>query len=362
MVLYVDIGNKMLVKSDGLNRLATPDHPQVFEGSQEVFEITFFKNGAVYPINLNDTFTATLDNNFIHTDDIMASSSTFTIVNASAGRVNIPMLFTAASFTAKLAGLAKITAYLDIKRYLAGETVPETLLQDTVSARASIAASEGSPETGNPEYYNSSQVDALIAGVFDRAEPYDFTTTSETGATLTFSAATLGVDAESCDFEVIQVLESEKKTVTGDAAISRTWTSAGYVVTYAGGWPAGSWQLRAGKVKGDAGRDGMVYDRETMSGVTIAASATPKTHYYTAHAGDVLVTDWSAVAGKDATIWLKLTMPSTPVSITLPSDITKWKDDFGNDASAPDMSTAGTYWIFIHKDAAQVWATGKKVS
>ncbi len=46
MVLYVDIGNKILTKSDGLNRLALPDHPQVFEGSQEMFEITFYKDGA----------------------------------------------------------------------------------------------------------------------------------------------------------------------------------------------------------------------------------------------------------------------------------------------------------------------------
>lgn len=189
MVLYVDIGNKMLVKSDGLNRLAAPDHPQVFEGSQEVFEITFFKNGAVYPINSNDTFAATLDNNFVHTDDIMASSSTFTIVNASAGRVNISMLFTAASFTAKLAGAAKITAYLDIKRYLSGETVPETLLQDTVSARASIVASEGSPETGNPEYYTSVQVDSLLGG-YALLSGADFTGSVSVVGTMTLSGLT----------------------------------------------------------------------------------------------------------------------------------------------------------------------------
>ncbi len=109
----------------------------------------------------------------------MASSSAFTIINASAGRVNIPMLFTAASFTAKLAGNAKITAYLDIKRYVSGETVPETFLQDTVFARASIATTEGAPETGNPEYYNSAQVNSLVSGLFDWADPYDFTTTSK---------------------------------------------------------------------------------------------------------------------------------------------------------------------------------------
>ncbi len=178
---------------------------------------------------------------------------------------------------------------------------------------------------------------------------------------ITFTKAQLHNITDECEFDLTQIIAGNSENISGDQTIRSRWLGTGELVLYVvtGIFPAGSFVL---KPRGVTGRDGMVYDRVTMTGVAITASATPKTHYYTAVSGNVLTVDWSAVSGKDATIWLKLTMPSPVVTITLPSDITAWRDDFGNTASAPDMSTAGTYWIFIHKDAAQVWATGKKVS
>jgi len=361
-MIYVDIGQRAFSDASGINTLPEPDHIRLFHGTVETLRFKLLSGGSALVLNASDTFVLKIDSDFNKTTPLMAYSTVFTIVDAAAGIIEVTVNLTSDAFGAKVGTAVFIKAYLRLERYLAGVTTPSVLVQDTIFAFNSIDSIAALPQPDDPEYYSAAQVNAKLAAILSTVEPYDFATTAETGETLTFSAAVLGVDAEVCDFEIIQVLETEKKTVTGDAAISRKWTSAGYVVSYAGGWPAGTWQLRAGKVKGDDGRDGMVYDRETMSGVTITASATPKTHYYTAHSGDVLVTNWTAVSGKDATIWLKLTMPSTPVTITLPSDITAWRDDFGNTASAPDMSTAGTYWIFIHKDAAQIWATGKKVS
>ncbi len=360
-MIYVDIGQRAFSDASGINTLPEPDHIRLFHGTVETLRFKLLSGGSALALNASDTFVLKIDSDFNDTTPLMAYSMDFTIVDAAAGIVDVTVNLTSDDFGDKIGAAVFIKSYLRLERYLAGATTPSVLVQDTIFTFNSIDSIAALPQPDDPEYYNAAQVNAKFAALFDWADPYAFTTTSGTGETMVFTAADLGVTAESCDFEVIQIDGDDQLTVTNDAAISRKWTSAGYVVTYAGGWPEGSWQLRAGKVKGAPG-DGMVYDRETMTGVTITASATPKTHYYTAHSGDVLVTNWSAVNGKDATIWLKLTMPSPVVTITLPSDITKWKDDFGNDASAPDMSTAGTYWIFIHKDASQVWATGKKVS
>ncbi len=361
-MIYADIGQRAFSDASGINVLPEPDHIRLFHGTVETLRFKLLSGGSALALNSSDTFVLKIDSDFDDTTPLMAYSTAFTIVDAAAGIIDVTVNLTSDTFGDKIGTAVFIKSYLRLERYLAGATTPSVLAQDTIFTFNSIDSITALPQPDDPEYYNAAQVNAKIAAILSIVEPYDFTTTTETGETVTFSAADLGVVAEVCDFEVVQVLESGKKTVTNDSSISREWTSAGYVVTYAGGWPAGTWQLRAGKVKGDAGRDGMVYDRVTMTGVAITASATPKTHYYTAVSGNVLTVDWSAVSGKDATIWLKLTMPSPVVTITLPSDITAWRDDFGNTASAPDMSTAGTYWIFIHKDAAQVWATGKKVS
>ena len=362
-MIYVDIGQRAFSDASGINTLPEPDHMRLFHGTVETLRFQLLSGGSALVLNSSDTFVLKIDSDFDDTTPLMAYSTVFTIVDAAIGIVEGTVNLTSDDFGDKIGTAVFIKSYLRLERYLAGVTTPSVLVQDTIFTFNSIDSITALPQPGDPEYYNAAQVNAKFAALFDRTDPCAFTTTTETGETVTFTAADIGVDAEVCDFEVVQVLETAKKTVTNDAAISREWTSAGYVVTYAGGWPAGTWQLRAGKVKGDAGRDGMVYDRETMTGVTITASATPKTHYYTAESGDVLTTDWSAVNGKDATIWLKLTMPDPAVSITLPSDIDVWMDDFGNElAAAPDMSVPGTYWIFIHKDVSQVWATGKKVS
>ncbi len=362
-MIYADIGQRVFSDPAGMNLLPEPDHMRLFYGTVETLRFKLLNGGSALALNASDTFVLKIDSDFDKTTSLMAYSTVFTVVDAAEGILEVTVNLTSSVFGAKVGTSVFIKAYLRLERYLAGVTTPSVLVQDTIFAFNSIDSIAALPQPNDPEYYNAAQVNAKLAAILDKLEPHDFTTTTETGATLTFSAVTLGVDAESCDFEVIQVLEGEKKTVTGDAAISRTWTSAGYVVTYAGGWPAGSWQLRAGKVKGDAGRDGMFYDRDVMTGVTIVASATPKKHYYTAHNGDVLVADWSAASGKDATIWIRMLMPSPAVTVTLPSGIQKWKDDFGNDlAGAPDMSVPGLYWIFIHKDADYVWANAKKVA
>ena len=60
--------------------------------------------------------------------------------------------------------------------------------------------------------------------------------------------------------------------MTTSSQVDREWTAAGYVVTWHGGWPAGGWQLKAGRVRGLEGRDGEDYDRADVAGNAIAVA------------------------------------------------------------------------------------------
>lgn len=86
---------------------------------------------------------------------------------------------------------------------------------------------------------------AIVTGGLD----YAFATTTETGNSVTFTLEALGVSSQ-CEWDVIN---SDGLNVTGDVRISRQWTDAGYIVTFAGGWPEGSWKLRPAGIKGNDG-------------------------------------------------------------------------------------------------------------
>lgn len=349
-MIYINVDQKNFSDLTGKSSLPVPEHLRLFWGTLEVLHLKLMSNGSALALSASDTFSLTLDNNFIHTDDLMASSADFEIVDAEAGLIDMTMNCTAAMFGGKIGTARSILAYLQIWRLAAGETIPAVVLQDTIYAYNSVQTVNGAPEPGNPEYYRADQVDAMIAGILDIVEPYDFFTDAETGETIIFSAAELGVDAEACDFEIIQVLETEKKTVTGDASIFRKWTSAGYVVTYIGGWPAGSWQLRAGKIKGDQGRDGEEYDRVAVPEIALTVQRRPNAYYITATAGTMTI-DWSAVGALDKTIPVIITMPDPAVAFVLPA-VDHWFDASGTKLeSAPDISAPGEHHFTFKKYA-----------
>lgn len=259
------------------------------------------------------------------------------------GKFTIPIDANTVELIAALGTKASLTTYgATLKGFDASANLA-FVIDFNITLRNIRNPGGGGPTENIINYYTKAQVDAKVNALFDWADPYDFTTNTETGATITFTAAALGVDAESCDFDVIQIDGDNKNTITNDTSIFRKWTPDGYVVMYTGGWPAGTWQLRAGKVKGDAGRDGEDYDRVTVADNTLTVQRGPKEYYWTAVSGASLVIDRSAIVGLDKVIHLIITMPSPAVSFTWPSGIT-WKDIFGNTlTSSPDMSVAGEY-------------------
>ena len=122
MLITVDIATKKMTDATGSVALSMIDHPHFFYGTQENLQFVFLSDGEPVEFADSDTFTVALDNNFIHTDSLMASSSDATIIDADAGRVDVLLDMTAESFNTKLNGAESINAYIEATVLHAGET------------------------------------------------------------------------------------------------------------------------------------------------------------------------------------------------------------------------------------------------
>ena len=69
-----------------------------------------------------------------------------------------------------------------------------------------------------------------------------FTTDSNTGDTVTLTKAALGVVNNTPEYDII---DAAGYNITADVRLSRKWDSTGYVLTYLGGWPTGTWTAKS---------------------------------------------------------------------------------------------------------------------
>lgn len=162
MQLTVDINTKRMTDATGMVALAAVDKPQLFYGTRETLEFTFLNDGEPVNFTDTDTFSVALDSNFIHTDSLMASSADAMVIDARKGRVDILLDMRAGSFNEKLNGKDSVNAYIEVTVLHSGSTVPEMLLQDRITARGRVQTVEGAPESADPEYYTSAQIQALL--------------------------------------------------------------------------------------------------------------------------------------------------------------------------------------------------------
>ena len=167
MQLTVDINTKKMTDATGMVALAAVDKPQLFYGTRETLEFTFLNDGEPVNFTDTDTFSVALDNNFIHTDSLMASSADAMVIDARKGRVDILLDMRAGSFNEKLNGKESVGAYLEVTVLHSGSTVPEMLLQDRITARGRVQTVEGAPESADPEYYTSAQIRALLSAGYE---------------------------------------------------------------------------------------------------------------------------------------------------------------------------------------------------
>ena len=167
MQLTVDINTKRLMDATGMIALAGVDKPQFFYGTREILEFTFLNDGVPVKFSGTDTFLCALDANFIHTDSLMAATAEAVIADAENGRIDIVLDMTAESFQEKLNGKDSVEAYLEVTVMHAGSSVPEMLLQDSITARGRIQTVEGAPASSDPEYYTASQIRSLLNAGYD---------------------------------------------------------------------------------------------------------------------------------------------------------------------------------------------------
>ncbi len=162
MQLTVDINTKKMTDATGMVALAAVDKPQFFYGTRETLEFIFLNDGEPVNFTDTDTFSVALDSNFTHTDSLMAYSEDATVIDGDGGKVTIQLDMQSESFNEKLDGKESVNAYLEVTVLHSGSTVPEMLLQDSITARGRVQTVEGAPGSADPEYYTSAQIRALL--------------------------------------------------------------------------------------------------------------------------------------------------------------------------------------------------------
>lgn len=161
---YANASSQKFSDSAGYEYTQLRYKPSFVLGTKAEIEIQFLNpNGSPFALNASDTFTAALDSNFLHTDSLMAFANSATITDAENGKISIQLDCNTTEFETKLNGAEKITAWLEVARYLSGSTEPQILVQDQCTCRNRVQTTEGEPSSASVDYYTAAQVTALFA-------------------------------------------------------------------------------------------------------------------------------------------------------------------------------------------------------
>ena len=194
MKIYVDTSTRTLTDAGG-TPLGVPDWLTFFEGTREILNVSFLEGGEPFVLYEGDTFKVNLDNNFIHTDTLMAQSTDVEVTDGEAGGATILIDFRSVSFGQKLNGKEKITAWLEILLYRAGVETPIVLLQSQVNAHALVGDYESTGPVATEDYYTRTQIDAIIRAGMEIQYSVDGETwdaTAQTGYYMRFRNSALG--------------------------------------------------------------------------------------------------------------------------------------------------------------------------
>ncbi len=304
------------------------------------------------------------------------------ITDAAAGEIAVTLDCNTVKFGDVVRFNAQM-AYLEINLFDTGAKMTRVLL-DRVECRPHVRDQEGAPVSGDPQYYNKAEVDALISGGGGGTSDYDQLENRPqiNSVTLTgdLTAHDLGLAATS-DIPPAQVQSNWNETDTTSKSYIQNKPTIPTVPVQSVNGETGAVVLDASDVgaiaePSTAGTTGQVLT-ETASGPawqdipapdrsqTITQTGTAITpapdavFRHTLAANDSFTVDTSALtSSKQITFELQLIQPSTAVSFTLPSGIL-WSD--GNSFSAsnpvPEMTDANTlYCIVIRWDGSDLLA------
>ena len=166
-MLYANAKKRQFIPTPGNNEAqAVSLRPILIYGTKLYLDILFCDDdGEPLEFSESDTFECAGDNNFTHSDDLMFySGPERCFLTEVPGVLRFEIYTNTTAFKTKAGEKAtQSTIHFQVRRYLAGETLPDTILQDTFYALGSVMGlDDKAPESADPEYYTSAQIRALL--------------------------------------------------------------------------------------------------------------------------------------------------------------------------------------------------------
>ena len=167
-MFYVNIESGLFVKTaENFENLPNSQKPVFVCNSVAVIDITFL-NSDKTPFDLTGgEIVLALDKDFF--PETLSSSATGTIVDPSAGHVRFEANCRTDRFKENVSTDA-ITGKIEATFYPAGGESEIVLLQDVAQMKSRVLNDQGSPETGDPDYYSAAQINAIM----NAGDEYEF--------------------------------------------------------------------------------------------------------------------------------------------------------------------------------------------
>ena len=166
-MLYANAKKRQFIPTPGNNETQSVSlRPILIYGTKLYLDILFCDDaGEPLEFSESDTLECAGDINFTHSDDLMFySGPERCFLTEVPGVLRFEIYTNTTAFKTKAGEKAtQSTIHFQVRRYLAGETLPDTILQDTFYALGSVMGlDDKAPESADPEYYTSAQIRALL--------------------------------------------------------------------------------------------------------------------------------------------------------------------------------------------------------
>lgn len=166
-MLYANAKKRQFIPTPGNNETQSVSlRPILIYGTKLYLDILFCDDaGEPLEFSESDTFECAGDINFTHSDDLMFySGPERCFLTDVPGVIRFEIYTNTTAFQTKAGEKAtQSTIHFQVRRYLAGETLPDTILQDTLYALGSVMGlDDKAPGSADPEYYTSAQIRALL--------------------------------------------------------------------------------------------------------------------------------------------------------------------------------------------------------
>lgn len=161
-MFYVNIDTLLFCKADDLKKAG--DKPSFRHTESKSIDITFlYSTGKAFDLT-GVKLALAMDDNYNHRDQLaaVAEGGSVKIIDAAKGIARFYVDCTSKKFRQLVAESSSIVR-MEVVYVPAGETVERTILHDSgIMLLPRIRTVEGAPADGSPNYYNKTQIDAMM--------------------------------------------------------------------------------------------------------------------------------------------------------------------------------------------------------